>query len=340
MNKKLNDYFLPDLCNSRAIIISLAVSEALVLAVTLIEGSLLQFSWQRFSVVSFFVQWVCLLSVAVICPARRIFIYLPTWLASTTAVIIVVLVTALVSVIGDWLWPSKQQQKLDWWWVVNNCVISSVFATMAIRHFYVQSQRRLQQQAELHARLNALQANIRPHFLFNTLNTVASLIAVDPEQAENMLLDLAQLFRVVLKSEDSLIALNDEIALAQRYLGIEKIRLGERMQVYWHLPEPLPEIQVPQLLLQPLLENAIYHGIQPNIEPGTINISVRMEKQGCVIQVNNTLGPNSGHHGHQIGQVNTRARLEAMAPKSLFVIEKTAKFYQVTMVIPQQEESA
>lgn len=330
---RLSTLFLPDLCHTRAILITLIVSEALVLAMMLIEGSLLQFSFQRFSIVSFFVQWVCLLSVAIICPLRRGFLQLPAWLASAICIAIVIAVTALVSVVGETLWP--ENSGINWWWVLNNCAISSIFATMAMRYFYVRSQWQLKRQAELSARLNALQANIRPHFFFNTLNTVASLIASDPEQAENMLLDLAQLFRAVLKNEDSLTTLKDEIELAQRYLNIEQVRLGSRLQAHWQLPERLPDWQVPQLLLQPLLENAVYHGIQPNVEPGHINISVRLVPQGCEIEIDNTLGAKSNLPSNHIGQKNTQARLHAFAAQAKFSIEKTDSHYRVRLMIPE-----
>src|SRR5690554_1330570 len=102
-----------------------------------------------------------------------------------------------------------------------------------------------------------LQANIRPHFFFNTLNTVASLIMIDPEKAEKMLMDLAQLFRAVLKNDEALVSFEQEIELAKRYLEIEQVRLGERMQVRWDLPSQLPNILSPPLVLQPLLENAV-----------------------------------------------------------------------------------
>lgn len=334
MNNNLENYFVPDLCNARAIIILLAVSEALVLAMTLIESSLLGFSWQRFTVMSFFVQWVCLLSVAVICPLRNVFVYLPALAASGLAIAVVATVTLVVSVAGEYLWPTNQGL-VDWWWVARNVLIGGIFASMAMRYFYVQSQWQFKTQAELNARLAALQANIRPHFFFNTLNTVSSLIAIDPDKAERMLLDLAQLFRAVLKQDDSLILLQDEIELGKRYLDIEQVRLGERMRVNWHMPKPLPAIKVPQLLLQPLLENAVYHGIAPSVEGGQIDIDLHEEKQQWRLEIRNTKVASGTTGGNRIAQANIAARLEALGQGARLQIDESAAQYRVQLWLPK-----
>lgn len=329
MPNSLQSYFLPDLCNTRAVLILLAVSEALVLALTLIENSLVEFSWQRFAIVSFFVQWVCLLSVAFVCQLRKVLVYFSVWLSSSLAVLTVALVTVAVSVAGELLWPMYYQAGIDWLWVLRNCFISIIFAAMAMRYFYVQSQWRLKTQAELRARLAVLQAKIRPHFFFNTLNTVASLIIIDPEKAERMLLDLSQLFRAVLKNEDSLVDIEQEIELAQRYLDIEQVRLGERMQVSWDLPAELPDIQLPPLLIQPLLENAIYHGIQPNMETGTIEVQLRPDSQGWLLQITNSTAGTASEAGNQMAQANVRARLAALPQPATLVTHKHQDSYQV-----------
>ena len=332
MSNRLQSYFLPDLCNTRAILILLVVSEALVLAVTLIENSLTEFSWQRFAIISFFVQWVCLLSVAFICPLRKSFVYMSVWLASAIALLSVALVTLLVSIVGEFLW-STYQQRIDWLWVLRNCLISMIFTAMALRYFYVQSQWRLKTQAELTARLAALQANIRPHFFFNTLNTVASLIIIDAEKAERMLLDLAQLFRAVLKNEDSLVSLQQEIELAQRYLAIEQVRLGERMQVSWDLPAQLPEIQLPPLLLQPLLENAVYHGIQPNVAAGFIHVQLKLKDDHWLLQITNSKTKAGSVVGNQIAQANVRARLAALPQPAKLITNNQETTYQAQILL-------
>src|SRR5690554_518121 len=328
MPNRLQSYFLPDLCNTRAVLILLVVSEALVLAVTLIENSLVAFSWQRFAIVSFFVQWVCLLSVAIICQLRKHLVYLSVWLSSGIAMLAVALVTLIVSVVGELLWP-VYRQGIDWLWVLRNCLISMIFATMAMRYFYVQSQWRLKTQAELSARLAMLQANIRPHFFFNMLNTVASLIMIDPEKAEKMLMDLAQLFRAVLKNDEALVSFEQEIELAKRYLEIEQVRLGERMQVRWDLPSQLPNILLPPLVLQPLLENAVYHGIQASIEPGFIRVELAEKNSVWQLKITNSKPLTGSPSGNQMALENIKARLATLPQKTKLETDNQNESYRV-----------
>lgn len=339
----LESFFLPDLCNARAILILLVVTEGLVLALTLVESGLTSFSIPRFALVSFFVQWVALLSVAILCQSRTLLVRLPTWGASVLAMAIIQLVTLLVSILGDFIWP-QYIQTIDWSWIMRNMLVSGIFAAMGLRYFYVQSQWRLKTQAELKSRLAALQANIRPHFFFNTLNTVASLIVIDPEKAERMLLDLAQLFRAVLKGGDTPTSLAEEIALGQGYLDIEQTRLGERLTVVWELPHSLPDVKVPKLMLQPILENAVYHGIQPSIDNGEICTSLthvsRSEastgEPGWYIKVSNTkqAGPTTTQ-GNRIAQQNIKARLDAQfGGRARLEIEDLGQRYNVSIFIP------
>ena len=341
----LEAFFLPDLCNTRAVIILLALSEALVLALTLMESSLPQYSWQRFSVVSLFVQWVCLLSVALLCQLRSVLAYLRPVAASVAAVVVIQLVTLLVSLAGEWMWPLSSGH-IDWFWIWRNVLISTVFGAMAMRYFYVQSQWRLKTQAELRSRLAALQANIRPHFFFNTLNTVASLIPVDPDKAEHMLLDLAQLFRAVLKSEEARVPLAAEIELGRRYLDIEQVRIGDRLQVSWQLPDSLPELEVPQLILQPLLENAIHHGIQASALPGYINIELSTNACGkdnprWWLVIRNSKPPvKSGHEGNRMAHDNIRSRLQALDDSAGLTTEETVDEYIACLQLPQQNSAA
>lgn len=337
----LEAFFLPDLCNTRAVLILLALSEALVLALTLMESSLPQVSWQRFSVVSLFVQWVCLLSVALLCQLRVLLARLPAMTASVLALLVIAGVTLAVSVAGEWLWPLDHSH-IDWPWVWRNVLISSIFGAMAMRYFYVQSQWRLQAQAELRSRLAALQANIRPHFFFNTLNTVASLIPVDPDKAEHMLLDLAQLFRAVLKNDDARVSLLQEIELGRRYLDIEQVRIGDRLQVEWQLPEPLPALEVPQLILQPLLENAIYHGIQACAEPGYIRIELSTNACGkenprwWLVIRNSKPAQRAAHEGNCIAQDNIRMRLTAIDDEAGLTLEETDAEYIACLHLPRE----
>ncbi len=331
----LEAFFLPDLCNTRAILYLLAVSEGLVMILTLMESTLEAFSMQRFGLVSLFVQWVALISVALLCQLRRLLVGLQVLTASLLALLLVQLVTLAVGLMADWLWPSLAYDT-DWLWLGRNALVSALVTALALRYFYVQSQWRMQAQAELRARLAALQANIRPHFFFNTLNTVAALIVTDPDKAETMLLDLAQLFRVVLNGDDQPSTLAQEVELGQRYLDIERTRLGERLRVEWQLPEPMPDVVLPSLVLQPLLENAIYHGVQPMRQGGWVRVNARQlsPRQLC-IEVTNARPEKPTARGNGIAQQNIGARLAAMfGDDARLQIHETPEQYQVRLLVP------
>jgi len=162
------------------------------------------------------------------------------------------------------------------------------------------------------SRLQALQARIRPHFLFNSINAVLSLVRKDPKQAENALLDMADLFRVLMRDNRELVPLNDEIELCQQYLALEKLRLGDRLQVDWHLNSMPSDALVPPLFLQPLLENAVYHGIEPSSMPGAISINIFYRGGEVHAILRNPYQSNVGSHhtGNRMALGNIRERLK------------------------------
>ena len=160
------------------------------------------------------------------------------------------------------------------------------------------------------ARLQALQARIRPHFLFNSINAVLSLIRSDPKRAETALEDLAELFRALMQDNRRLIALADEIALCRQYLNLEQLRLGERLQVEWDVASMTEDALVPQLLLQPLVENAIYHGIEPGLEPGKVQIRIFRDRDQVRLLLANPYHPDYQHRaGNRMALANIRERL-------------------------------
>jgi two-component system sensor histidine kinase AlgZ len=161
------------------------------------------------------------------------------------------------------------------------------------------------------ARLQALQARIRPHFLFNTLNAVLSLIRKDPKRAEGALEDLAELFRTVMADNRQLIALGDELSLCRQYLNLEQLRLGERLRVDWRLGPAIEEALVPPMLLQPLVENAVYHGIEPGIVPGVIEVRIERRDDRLWLQLANPYHEDYQHRqGNHMALANIRERLQ------------------------------
>lgn len=161
------------------------------------------------------------------------------------------------------------------------------------------------------ARLQALQARIRPHFLFNSLNAVLSLIRKDPRRAEAALEDLAELFRTVMLDNRQLIALGDELSLCRQYLNLEQLRLGDRLRVDWRLDPAIEDALVPPMLLQPLVENAVYHGIEPGIGPGVIEVHIERRNDRLWLHLTNPYHQDYQHRqGNHMALANIRERLQ------------------------------
>ena len=166
--------------------------------------------------------------------------------------------------------------------------------------------------AETVARLAELQSRIRPHFLFNTLNTALALVRLDPARAEGVLEDLAELFRVAITDSGASVTLAEEVELARRYLAIEQIRFGERLTVTWDLDPEADAARMPPLLLQPLVENAVRHGVEPSAEGGVIRVRTRVKHGRAVISIANSVPESVSQPGNGIALKNVRERLRLM----------------------------
>jgi two-component system sensor histidine kinase AlgZ len=186
----------------------------------------------------------------------------------------------------------------------------AAFVTAAVAWYFHMRSRALSP-AISEARLQALQARIRPHFLFNSLNAVLSLIRKDPKRAEGALEDLAELFRTVMADNRRLIALGDELSLCRQYLNLEQLRLGERLRVDWRVDPTAEEALVPPMVLQPLVENAVYHGIEPGIAPGLIEVRIERRNDRLWLQLTNPYHPDYQHRqGNHMALANIRERLQ------------------------------
>ncbi len=197
--------------------------------------------------------------------------------------------------------PAGIQQ---WRWMAWSLVASLVVV------FYFDYRGRLFSPALAEARLHALTARIRPHFLFNSLNGVLGVMREDPRRAEIALEELAEMIRVLMKEHKELVPLDSEIELCERYLDLERLRLGDRLQVEWDLENRPLQALVPPLLLQPLLENAVYHGIEPSSTPGRIHVRVARRSNEVLIEVNNPIVDTPREQrGNRMAQANIRERL-------------------------------
>ncbi|MHB1354053.1 MAG: sensor histidine kinase, partial [Thiobacillus sp.] len=190
------------------------------------------------------------------------------------------------------------------------------------------------------ARLQALQARIRPHFLFNSLNAVLALVRNDPQRAEHALENMADLFRALMGNARQLVPLEDEVALTRAYLELEQLRLGDRLRVVWHTGKMPADALIPQLVIQPLVENAVYHGIEPLADGGEISLNLYRSVDKVHIVVRNPLASDGSHHrGNRIALANIRERLLLHFDlDAQLKLKPLGSVYQVHIVIPYTRE--
>ena len=195
--------------------------------------------------------------------------------------------------------------------------------------------------AQAEARLAALNARIRPHFLFNSLNAVLSLIRARPQQAEAALESLSDLFRAAMRDPGELVSLADEIALGKQYLELEKLRLGERLAVDWQIGAISMSLPIPPLMLQPLLENAVYHGIEPAPEGGTLRVSITQRGDELHIAIANPTVDHARHAaGNHIAVANIRERLALYYDlEARLEIDAGKQTYEVRIILPCRKTS-
>lgn len=310
-------FFLPDLCATQSILFLILIFELLAFVLVLSDSGLADFSWTQLGLTSLFVQWVALCSAGALCNLRHFLGSLSTALGTSLAFALVMLITLTFSLIAVWVvqvdgfqWPG-----FDWNTILRNMLISAIITGLAFRYLYLQHQYVQQKHAELQARIQALQSRIRPHFLFNSMNIIASLISVDPDMAEEVVEDLSVLFRASLSDTSGVqVTLSEELDLCKRYVRIESLRLDDRLRVEWDIEVDPAMIRIPLLTLQPLLENAIYHGIQPLKDGGTVNVRIFIDENGINLRVRNPHGRGDTVHssGNRMALDNIRSRLQAI----------------------------
>ena len=189
--------------------------------------------------------------------------------------------------------------------------------------------------ADTTARLAELQSRIRPHFLFNTLNTALTLVRLDPARAEGVLEDLAELFRVAITDSGESVTLAEEVELAKRYIAIEQIRFGKRLQVTWELDPEAGAARVPPLLLQPLVENAVRHGVEPADAGGVIRVRTRVKLGRALVSIVNSVPSTPSRPGNGMALRNVRERLRLMHDVAAqFETRRDGDVFRVQIVVP------
>lgn len=325
--------YLPDLCRDQSVFFLILVAQLFVVLLQFANIAE-KFDWQRLALLTLHVQWVCLVSAALICMVRQYIRFRPYWLQLSVALFIALLNDFVVSVAGQYLFSSTGFSLSV---TLKHSLMTLLITSLVLRYFYLQQLLVRQSRSEAEARLQALQSRIRPHFLFNSLNTVASLIPVNPVAAEKAVEDLADLFRASLSDSSQWVTLKDELELCQRYLAIEQLRLEHRLRVEWQLALDPADWLVPQMSLQPLIENAVLHGIQQLPDGGIIEVSAAFKGDTLMVAVKNPVPATSTKvtKGNQMAVDNIRRRLLAMAgPEAALKLEQVDDSYYCRVIIP------
>jgi len=319
---------LPDFRNVGVIARVLIAVNAAVLAGALFAAPDLTQALQRFVQAAALAEPLLLLVITVLFVFSGLLARLPYWGGFAAVVAVIVAIAAgYLSVVATFL-----EQPIPG--LLNTLLLCALLAVALL--IYLRLLTKAHSPALAEARLQALQARIRPHFLFNSLNAVLALIRKDPQRAERSLEDLADLFRTLMSDARQFVRLADEIALLERYAEIEQLRLGDRLRISWDLDGAPADALLPPLVLQPLLENAVYHGVEPGT--GTSDVSVRITKRGerVLAQIENPyLEAEVKRAGNRMALENIRERLQLFFDAEARIAIKAADGrYRVELEIP------
>lgn len=307
---------IPDFCSGPALLTMAFVMELVAICFTLAAANdpdLLR----TFALLSLYMQWIGLCAGAALCALRRLFgIARPGIVFFVCWGVLILIVTMLANV--AWYVGThprlgvltEAESRLAF--VARHACLAAIVSLLLLRYFWTRHQWREQVRAEGEFRYQALNARIRPHFFFNALNSLAALITIRPADAEMMVEDLADVFRASLEQRGRMAPLVDEIGICNAYLRIEKARLGEKLEIQWDVAESLLNWPVPMLIIQPLVENAVYHGISKLKDGGALQVRAYLARATLVIEVENPVpqGEQTKSRGNQIAIDNIASRLK------------------------------
>ena len=334
--------WLPHFCQAPTVYSAMLLAQIVVVIATLSPGVATSSWWRALSTGTVLAQWIALSAVAMLCLLRPRLIALPSGLALAAVTLVLGLTAYVMATVGFTLdrelaWGLTSEWQSSNRFVFGIVAIAVLMAALGLRYSYVHEQWRLQIQAQARAEVEALTARIRPHFLFNSMNTIAGLVRVDADLAEQVIEDLSDLFRAALAAGEKAHSLRRELQLCERYLAIESLRLGDRLRVEWSLADAPLDLPVPPLLLQPLVENAVYHGIQPLPAGGVVRIGAVSSGDQLVIRIENPcpLAAPARSAGHGIAQENVRQRLHYLfGARARLELQMQPGYYGTTVYIP------
>ncbi len=344
--------YLPDFCSAPMTIAIVLLAELLALVLTLARQPGETLFWIDLARASMFLLWIGLGSAFVMCRAQPFLRGRDTLQITVISLALLMLSAGVISEAAWWAGryytmrtggiSGEMFPATHWPFVFRNVTISAIVGALMLRYFYVTHQWRHNVQMEARSRIQALQARIRPHFLFNSMNTIAALTRTDPEIAEQVVEDLADLFRASLAEGKQLVHLREEFEMARIYERIEQLRLGDRLQVVWQVDDLPPRALIPGLTVQPLLENAIYHGIEPLPGGGAVHIAGRVENRRIIIEITNPVSPQvAPRPGNQMALANVRQRLElAFGARGALEVDSNERQFRVRVHLPEPDPLA
>jgi two-component system, LytTR family, sensor histidine kinase AlgZ len=318
-------FFLPDFCESPAVLAVVLISELVAIIFAIARQALHGQFLVDLAGSSLVLLWIGLTCSAVLCRTRQWLQRMPAsraaWIAIAMLLATIGIISELVFQLGS-LWSQGLTTTLMFpsdhaGFLLRNLAVGFIVSALALRYFYVSAEWKRSVEMEALARIHALQARIRPHFLFNSMNTIASLTRSNPERAEQAVEDLADLFRASLGDATLQIPLKDELEIARTHQRIEQLRLGDRLEVLWDVDELPMAAQVPSLIVQPLLENAVFHGIEMLPDGGRVSIVGRCIDGLVRLEVRNPVPEQAGYgerEGNRMALENIRQRLELAWP--------------------------
>jgi two-component system sensor histidine kinase AlgZ len=345
-NNSETQAYLPDFCAAGTVFVVVLIAELVAILLTLAADAEPGMFLIELSKNSLFILWLAILSAVVMCLFRsrlessgktRAFV-LSFIILELLCVALAEVAYQLTRVFGESLIITDSHGGF----IFRTFAISSIVIALAMRYLYVSSEWRRSIVLEAQARISALQALIRPHFLFNSMNTIASLTRSDPKQAEEAVEDLSDLLRANLGGSGNRTTLKEELEVAAIYQRIEKLRLGNRLQVRWNLGDLPMRALIPSLVIQPLLENAIYHGIELLPDGGEVTVTGKRDGKFLVITIANPVAVDAKRatDGNKMALANIRQRFElAYDSRATVDVVDDGTEYSVSLRFPHDEGS-
>jgi two-component system sensor histidine kinase AlgZ len=336
INQKTLTDALPDFRNLGVILRSLLLVNGMVLLVAFAQASSWQDIVERMIDISALLQPVLLLNLSLLFMLNPWLERLTYKQGTTVVLLLAMTVTLMTYHLGGKL--SIYTIAYGNFHTGRNALLGSVIAGLLLVYFRFRVHALSPALDE--ARLQALQARIRPHFLFNSINAVLGIVRADPKRAETALEDMADLFRMAMAHDGDLVTARQEVALARQYLALEQLRLGGRLKVNWHTENMPDDALLPPLILQPLLENAVYHGIEPLTEGGLIDIKLYRNGNEMHLEMYNPRQEQGSHHvGNKMALSNIRERLALQFDvEASYTVEIGKDFYRVHIKLPYVKE--